>query len=843
MDGYITIGTVVDTSDLDKAIKELETKSKRTEKETSIKAKAEIDTTQAEKGLDNLERKADKTSNNVSAKLSKGFMVGMSALNAVAQKVVNLVSSTMNEAISRTDTMNNYAKVMANLGINADEASTSLDRMSDALLGLPTTLDQGALAVQRFTSANGDIKTSTEMFLALNNAILAGGAATNIQSMALEQMSQAYAKGKPDMMEWRSIMTAMPAQLKQISVAMGYASAADLGEALRKGDESMNNFMATIIKLNKEGANGFKSLDEQARNATGGIRTSLTNLKTTMARAMAEIMDTIGQKNIAGFFDTVKNAIIALIPYISAFVKSLIVAVNTVGKVIGTISSAINSLFGSGTTKKANKTKNEIEDAGTSMGNLKTNAIGASGGIDDATASAKKLNKELGNLQGFDEMNILQDNKSTGETAGGTAGGVEIPALENIGNIDTSGIDKVKKKIEELTPAAQVFAAAVWGIGAAFAAWKLGKVLESLGLIEAAFSGKTIAGIGLIIGGIALAIFGIINYLKDPTWQNFLIILGGIAAIAVGIGLIFGAIPALIAAIIGVVIAVALAIYKHWDEVKEALGKVGNWIKENIINPVVDFFTGLWEKIKEIFSPVIEFFGNIFSTIIYNIQTIINNIIQIVSFLWNGIKAILTPIFTWIWNNILKPIIDRITQTINNIKTAFTVLVSAIKTIFTPIVNFFKGIIDSIWKLLKSIGTTVGSVIGSAFKGVVNGVLSAIEGILNAPIRGINSLIDVINKVPGIDLGRLKTFNLPRLAKGGIVNLPGRGVPIGGALAGEVSQEGVIPLTDSQQMQLLGEAIGRYITVNASITNTMNGRVISRELQKINNENDFAFNK
>ena len=92
-------------------------------------------------------------------------------------------------------------------------------------------------------------------------------------------------------------------------------------------------------------------------------------------------------------------------------------------------------------------------------------------------------------------------------------------------------------------------------------------------------------------------------------------------------------------------------------------------------------------------------------------------------------------------------------------------------------------------------------------------------------------------------MNKLSTFSLPRLAKGGIVNMPGRGVPIGSAIVGERGAEGVIPLTDSQQMALLGEAIGRYITVNASITNTMNGRVISRELQKINNENDFAYNR
>ena len=84
---------------------------------------------------------------------------------------------------------------------------------------------------------------------------------------------------------------------------------------------------------------------------------------------------------------------------------------------------------------------------------------------------------------------------------------------------------------------------------------------------------------------------------------------------------------------------------------------------------------------------------------------------------------------------------------------------------------------------------------------------------------------------------------LPKLAVGGIINMPGRGVPYHGATIGERGAEAVVPLTDSQQMALLGEAIGRYITVNANITNTMNGRVISREIQKVQNQSNFAMNR
>lgn len=82
------------------------------------------------------------------------------------------------------------------------------------------------------------------------------------------------------------------------------------------------------------------------------------------------------------------------------------------------------------------------------------------------------------------------------------------------------------------------------------------------------------------------------------------------------------------------------------------------------------------------------------------------------------------------------------------------------------------------------------------------------------------------------------------LASGGIINRPGPGVPLrNGVIGGERAPEGVIPLTNSQMMETLGEAIGRWVTINANIVNEMNGRVISRELQKINNENNFSTNR
>ena len=72
--------------------------------------------------------------------------------------------------------------------------------------------------------------------------------------------------------------------------------------------------------------------------------------------------------------------------------------------------------------------------------------------------------------------------------------------------------------------------------------------------------------------------------------------------------------------------------------------------------------------------------------------------------------------------------------------------------------------------------------------------------------------------------------------------MPGKGIPVGSAMAGERGAEGVIPLTDTQAMETLGEAIGRYITINANIVNRMDSRVISRQLEQIKQDEDFAYN-
>ncbi len=258
---------------------------------------------------------------------------------SVIQKIGGLISGQFESAISRLDTMNNYPKVMSNLGISADQSNASIKVLSEGLKGLPTTLNDAVSSVQNFTSVNGSVGKSTKMFLALNNAILAGGGSTQVQQSALEQLSQSYAKGKPDMMEWRTAMTAMPAQLKQVAQAMGYIDTNALGEDLRAGKVSMNDFMNTFIELNENGVNGFQSFEEQARNATGGFATSIANAKSATTRGITSLIENINNGLSNAGFGTIQD----IIQNVGNGIEKMLTNVGKVaGKAITVLSPALN---------------------------------------------------------------------------------------------------------------------------------------------------------------------------------------------------------------------------------------------------------------------------------------------------------------------------------------------------------------------------------------------------------------------------------------------------------------------------------------------------------------------
>lgn len=241
----------------------------------------------------------------------KGSFIGNLLANAFS-KASGVISSSLDGAISRVDILNQFPRVMEQLGYGADSASAAIGKMSDHIQGLPTKLDSIAGSVQRVVPKFKDVGKATDVMLAFNDALVAGGQSVQVQQAALEQYVQGISKGKFELEEWRSIQTAMPGQLDAVAQSMLGAgkSSNDLYEALKSGKVSVDDFCDAFVKLDSEGINGMASFAEQAKTGSAGIATSMSNAANAVTVQLANIIDKINEHGeIAAGFDAIKQAI------------------------------------------------------------------------------------------------------------------------------------------------------------------------------------------------------------------------------------------------------------------------------------------------------------------------------------------------------------------------------------------------------------------------------------------------------------------------------------------------------------------------------------------------------
>ena len=83
--------------------------------------------------------------------------------------------------------------------------------------------------------------------------------------------------------------------------------------------------------------------------------------------------------------------------------------------------------------------------------------------------------------------------------------------------------------------------------------------------------------------------------------------------------------------------------------------------------------------------------------------------------------------------------------------------------------NLFNNMISNIKSKFTGVGASIGKSVGDSFRTGINGVLKNIESIINGFIRNINSVRLLINKIPGVNINRIETISLPRLATGTVV--------------------------------------------------------------------------
>ncbi len=312
----------------------------------------------------------------------------MGIVSSVTSRALDAISGSIASAVNRVDTIANFPKIMQSVGYSADDARATIERLSSGIDGLPTSLDAIVGSVQKIAPVSGSLATATDVALAFNNALLAGGKSQEIMNSAFEQYSQMLSTGRVDMQSWKILAQAMPGQLNQIAKALLGANAnqADLYKAMQSGAITFDQFNNAIVSLNNEGLPGYASFAEQARISTESIGTAWTNVQNRINKAVAKIIDHIGQANIAS----------AINDFSSSFSGIADTVITYLDPVISTVGSFMDQLQNNGAITSFGDALNALKDVFDSTIGLIGDLITTFTGLDsseDASRSAADLLK------------------------------------------------------------------------------------------------------------------------------------------------------------------------------------------------------------------------------------------------------------------------------------------------------------------------------------------------------------------------------------------------------------------------------------------------------------------
>lgn len=318
----------------------------------------------------------------------KSIVAGVGVTKALGA-AMNTVTTSLDGAITRFDTLHSYPKVMNSLGFSTDAAKASVSKLNASVQGLPTSLSDIVKSAQSLTSVTGNMGKATDTAIALNHALLASSASTEDVSRAQQQYSQMLATGKPDMQSWRTLQETMAPALSKTAKKLGIVSGNtnELYAAMKSGQITFDQFNAALIECDTE-AGGFA---ETALSASKTIRTGFTNIKSAVENtemriisAFNNILDSQGFGSFVDILDKVKSSIYSLsgafmetkdgIDYTfkPAILQDFMSAINTMKT---KVRSAMNAFKDTGAIQEAQKALNKFGQAFNKIGDALANSM------------------------------------------------------------------------------------------------------------------------------------------------------------------------------------------------------------------------------------------------------------------------------------------------------------------------------------------------------------------------------------------------------------------------------------------------------------------------------------
>jgi hypothetical protein len=279
--------------------------------------------------------------------------------------------------------------------------------------------------------------------------------------------------------------------------------------------------------------------------------------------------------------------------------------------------------------------------------------------------------------------------------------------------------------------------------------------------------GGVAAGISLVVTGLIMLVIGIKDMVENgKTMQNTLLIVSGILAAGIGIGLLIGSwIPAAIAAVVALVAFIVL----QWDAVKKFFTDLWDGIKS--------IFSGAWDFIKNLCAPAANWFN---TAVIQPTERFFSPIADFIKKIFQGswliVQAVWKVASGWFNSVVIQPTEKFFAPFVSVVSKIFSSLWAGVKAIWQPVANWFNtSVVQSMcgaWKNgftgVKTFTQNVFNSIASFFANIVNGLIDG----MNKFISGFNSAASWAGKIVGQNwsgIGKISHISAPHLAQGAVI--------------------------------------------------------------------------
>lgn len=398
----------------------------------------------------------------------KSIVAGVGITKVIGASM-NVLSSSLDGAINRFDTMQSYPKVMKSLGFSVEQSQKSVAKLNQSVQGLPTSLADVVTTSKSLSAVTGNIDKATDTTIALNHAFLASGSSSEDASRGLQQYSQMLAKGTVDMQSWRTLQETMAPALTKVAKKLGIASGNtnELYEALQNGTISFDQLNDAMIECDTE-TGGFA---DTALEASKGVKTSMTNIKSAVQNLeqgfMSAMNNMLKSKAMGGLVDNLEKIKSKIYDFRNSIMETKDDGLTWDFKpgVMENVSKAMDWL-----ADRANNAKAMVQQF--YDGFMKTDAV------QNAITMFDKIKDAIGNV-----MDKLQDSKVFEQLG------------QDIGNI-IAKVSEVTGKIADFvanlkTEDVKKFAGAVKLLAGAFVGIKVGSKVSSMigGVVGSAKSG------------------------------------------------------------------------------------------------------------------------------------------------------------------------------------------------------------------------------------------------------------------------------------------------------------------------------------------------------------------